>query len=107
MSTNENEKFEKIIKSTPSDELEAMCKMLTAGTLVKNLDRAGSIISVDVLNTLYSDPVHIAAIKRLYQVLLVTVSEPIVHDASGDKIVYAVNSKGREFLDYYQKQTHA
>jgi hypothetical protein len=103
METNEIEEFEEIIKSTPLDELEAMCKLLAAGHLVKNMNQAGSM-SVEVLNTLHSDPVHTAAMKSLYQNILVVVSKPLDRTDFGDKITYTVNNKGRKFLEYRQKQ---
>jgi len=103
MGTSNYEKFDEIIKTTRPDELEAMCELITAGRLVKNMDGAGSIMSVEALRSVYSDPVHIAAMKSLYRESFVVASNPIVDKAFGDKTIYTVSNKGLEFLKYFQK----
>lgn len=107
MNSGDTKDFEEIIKTTSSDELEAVCKLLTAGRMVKTFGLDGSTMSVEAKGTVYSDERHIAAIKNVYRNILIVVSGPVMQTVSGDQVVYTINNKGRNFLEYCQNRTRA
>lgn len=92
--------FEEIVRTTPLADLQTVCELLRAGRIVKSFDKDGFAKSVEISGTTYFDAAHLAAVKSVYRNILIVGSKPVAHTSSGDQVIYTVNNKGREFLEF-------